>query len=126
MACTQKPAAAVIGGLVKSNFPVRLVGSVPSPEDAKVATGLARTGAEKLQGQGDFLVVTKGRATRMQVAYIAPREVRQWVVRLRDRTAALPLLLEATGTDGQGTGTAQPNPVARLRSRLRSRLRVVK
>ena len=54
VACTQKPAAAVIGGLVKSNFPVRLVGSVASPEDAKVATGMAGTGAERLLGQGDF------------------------------------------------------------------------
>ena len=30
VACTQKPTAAVIGGLVKSNFPVRIVGSVAS------------------------------------------------------------------------------------------------
>ena len=51
MACTQKPAAAVIGGLVKSNFPVRVVGSVASPEDAKVAAGLPGTGAERLLGR---------------------------------------------------------------------------
>jgi S-DNA-T family DNA segregation ATPase FtsK/SpoIIIE len=123
VACTQKPAAAVIGGLVKSNFPVRLVGSVPSPEDAKVATGLARTGAEKLLGQGDFLVVTKGQAMRMQAAYIGPQEVRQWVVWLRDRSTSLPLLREATGTDGQGSASTESSPVARLRSQLRTRLR---
>jgi S-DNA-T family DNA segregation ATPase FtsK/SpoIIIE len=70
VACTQKPAATVIGGLVKSNFPVRLVGSVASPEDAKVATGLAGTGAERLLGQGDFLVVAKGQVTRLQAAYL--------------------------------------------------------
>ena len=40
VACTQKPAAAVIGGLVKSNFPVRLVGAVTSPDDAVSYTHL--------------------------------------------------------------------------------------
>jgi DNA segregation ATPase FtsK/SpoIIIE-like protein len=79
VACTQKPAASVIGGLVKSNFPVRLVGSVASPEDAKVATGLAGTGAERLMGEGDFLVVAKGQVTRMQAAYISEGEVREMV-----------------------------------------------
>ena len=54
VACTQRPAASVIGGLVKSNFPVRIVGSVASAEDAKVAAGLPRTGAERLLGKGDF------------------------------------------------------------------------
>jgi S-DNA-T family DNA segregation ATPase FtsK/SpoIIIE len=76
VACTQKPASAVIGSLVKSNFPVRLVGSVASPEDAKVATGLAQSGAEKLLGEGDFLVVAQGQMTRMQAAYIDPEAIR--------------------------------------------------
>lgn len=79
VACTQKPAAVVIGSLIKSNFPVRLVGAVASPEDAKVATGLAGTGAERLLGQGDFLVVAKGQVTRMQAAYIAKDEIRALV-----------------------------------------------
>jgi S-DNA-T family DNA segregation ATPase FtsK/SpoIIIE len=82
VACVQKPTAAVIGGLVKSNFPVRIVGSVSSPEDAKIATGLAGTGAERLLGQGDFLVVAKGELTRMQAAFITPREIRRLVARI--------------------------------------------
>jgi S-DNA-T family DNA segregation ATPase FtsK/SpoIIIE len=95
VACTQKPAAAVlskrsgIGGLVKSNFPVRLVGAVASPEDAKVATGLAGTGAERLLGQGDFLVVAKGQVTRMQAAYIAPEEIRLLVEALHGDDGSL-------------------------------------
>jgi S-DNA-T family DNA segregation ATPase FtsK/SpoIIIE len=114
VACTQKPAAAVIGGLVKSNFPVRIVGSVASPEDAKVATGLAQTGAERLLGQGDFLVVAKGQVTRMQAAYLAVAEARDLVTRVRagDRH----LLLAATGTDGPGTR------LATLTNRVRSQL----
>jgi S-DNA-T family DNA segregation ATPase FtsK/SpoIIIE len=121
VACTQKPAAAVIGGLMKSNFPVRIVGSVASPEDAKVATGLAGTGAERLLGQGDFVVVAKGQVTRMQAAYLEVSELRELVARLGQGTR--PLLLAATGTDGKaesGAGLA-----ARL-SDLRSRLRLVK
>ncbi|MBM3189469.1 MAG: DNA translocase FtsK [Chloroflexi bacterium] len=45
VACTQKPTAAVIGSLIKSNFPVRIVGSVPDASDAAVATGISGTGA---------------------------------------------------------------------------------
>jgi S-DNA-T family DNA segregation ATPase FtsK/SpoIIIE len=104
VACTQKPAAAVIGGLVKSNFPVRIVGSVPSPEDAKVATGIAGTGAERLLGQGDLLVVAQGQVTRMQAAYVSVQQVRDLVGRLG--MGAKPLLLAPTGTDGRHSGDA--------------------
>lgn len=102
VACTQKPAAAVIGGLVKSNFPVRLVGSVASPEDAKVATGVAGTGAERLLGQGDFLLVAKGQVVRMQAAYIDDGEVQGLVAQLRQ---GMRPLLPATGAEGQGRGS---------------------
>ena len=118
VACTQKPAAAVIGGLVKSNFPVRLVGSVASPEDAKVATGIGGTGAERLLGQGDFLVVTKGHATRMQAAYIDVTQVREIVTCLRDGTR--PLLLTPPGKDGPG------RRLAGLRGSLESHLQGIK
>jgi DNA segregation ATPase FtsK/SpoIIIE-like protein len=39
MVCTQKPSVDAIGCLVHSNFPLRLVGSEASPEDAKVDSG---------------------------------------------------------------------------------------
>jgi S-DNA-T family DNA segregation ATPase FtsK/SpoIIIE len=83
VACTQRPAASVIGGLVKSNFPVRVVGSVASAEDAKVAAGLPKTGAERLLGKGDFLVVARGEQLRVQGAYAGRAEIRQVVERLR-------------------------------------------
>ncbi len=122
VACTQKPTAAVIGSLVKSNFPVRLVGSVASPEDAKVATGLAGTGAERLLGHGDFLVVAKGQVTRMQAAYISVAEIRELVAHLAaggqsaGANGRSSLLLAATGTDGRDN----------LAQRLRAQLRLVK
>jgi S-DNA-T family DNA segregation ATPase FtsK/SpoIIIE len=112
----------VIGGLVKSNFPVRLAGSVASPEDAKVATGIASTGAEKLLGQGDFLVVAKGETTRMQAAYTGEGEIHRIVERVREHAGTAWLLPDAaTGTDG-----APPRNGLQTLARLRSRLRLVK
>jgi S-DNA-T family DNA segregation ATPase FtsK/SpoIIIE len=73
--CTQKPVSQVIGSLAKANFPVRLVGQVTSPEEAKVATGYAATGAERLRGPGDFIAVSGGQTTRFQAAYITAREL---------------------------------------------------
>ena len=81
--CTQKPTVEAIGSLVKSNFPVRLVGSVASAEDGRVATGLKASGAEKLMGRGDFLLVIKGEVVRFQAAYISPEEVESAAAMLR-------------------------------------------
>lgn len=75
VAGTQKPSAAAIGGLLKANFPVRVVGSVASPEDAKVASGIAGTGAEKLLGRGDFLLVGAGQVLRFQAALVTEEEI---------------------------------------------------
>jgi len=85
IAATQKPTAAVIGSLVKANFPVRLVGKVTSPEDARVATGWKGTGAERLLGRGDFIAVAEGRLHRFQAAYIAPEEVRGVVAEVQNQ-----------------------------------------
>jgi DNA segregation ATPase FtsK/SpoIIIE-like protein len=49
---------------------------VTSPEDARVATGWRGTGAERLLGRGDFIVVAEGQVQRFQAAYITPEEVR--------------------------------------------------
>lgn len=75
VACTQKPAAKVVGSLVKANFPVRLVGRVASTDDARVAAGIGGTGAEKLAGRGDFLLIAGGQVIRFQSAYITPDEI---------------------------------------------------
>ena len=76
LACTQKPTAGVIGSALKANFPVRLVGAVASREEARHATGIADSGAEKLAGRGDFLLVAKGEAMRFQAAWISEEECR--------------------------------------------------
>jgi S-DNA-T family DNA segregation ATPase FtsK/SpoIIIE len=97
VACTQRPAASVIGGLVKSNFPVRVVGSVASAEDAKMAAGLPRTGAERLLGKGDFLVVARGEQLRVQGAYASAGEIRRAVARMSGQT-------QGSGSERGGVG----------------------
>jgi S-DNA-T family DNA segregation ATPase FtsK/SpoIIIE len=52
VACTQKPTAEVLGGAMKANFPVRLVGAVASRDEARYASGITDSGAEKLEGKG--------------------------------------------------------------------------
>ena len=111
IACTQKPLVASIGSLTRSNFPVRLVGSVASADDAKIAAGIPNTGAEKLLGRGDFLLVAKGHVTRFQAAYVDTQEIKKVISRMnaggrRSRrwlTEEEPLA--ATGTDGRATGS---------------------
>jgi S-DNA-T family DNA segregation ATPase FtsK/SpoIIIE len=75
IACTQKPTARVVGSLVKANFPARLVGRVASADDARVAAGIGGTGAEKLAGRGDFLLVVSGQIIRFQAAQVKPEEI---------------------------------------------------
>jgi len=75
VACTQRPAAVVLGGLVNANFPCRLVGRVTSVEDARIATGIKGSGAERLQGRGDFLLVVQGQVRRVQVARVRPGDI---------------------------------------------------
>ena len=110
IACTQKPLAASIGSLTRSNFPVRLVGSVASADDAKIAAGIPGTGAEKLLGRGDFLLVAKGHVTRFQAAYVNEQEIRHVIGKMgaaartgnrwRRHVEEQEPSLAATGTEG--------------------------
>jgi S-DNA-T family DNA segregation ATPase FtsK/SpoIIIE len=77
VACTQKPTSALIGSAIKANFPVRLVGAVASKDEARYASGVSDSGAEKLQGKGDFLLVCKGEMVRFQAAWLGPKELGQ-------------------------------------------------
>lgn len=71
IAATQQPSSAVIGSIVKANFPVRLIGRVTSLEDARIAAGVGGTNAEKLMGRGDFIAITGAGQIRFQAAYIS-------------------------------------------------------
>jgi len=77
LACTQKPSAALIGSAMKANFPIRLVGSVASKDEARHATGISDSGAEQLSGKGDFLLIAVSTATRFQAAWMGPKDFEQ-------------------------------------------------
>lgn len=66
----QKPASSVLGPHLKANLPVRLVGRVGSVDDARVATGVSASGAEKLTGSGDFIAVCGGQMIHFQSAFV--------------------------------------------------------
>jgi len=90
VAATQKPMASVLGSLVTANFPVRLVGRVTNATDARVASGWSDTGAERLEGRGDFVAVAEGQVTRFQTAYVSPREIRETVSWISGATKGVP------------------------------------
>lgn len=63
------------GSIAKSNLPLRLTGRVADANAAYVATGVKRSGAEALQGNGDFLLTLAGESHRLQVAKLGNREL---------------------------------------------------
>ena len=75
IAATQRPSAAILSGIVRANFPLRVVGKVVSADDARIAAGRGGTGAERLQGRGDFLAVCGEQVTRFQAAYSTVQDV---------------------------------------------------
>jgi len=75
IAAIQRPSAAVLCGLMRANFPLRLVGRVVSPEDSRIASGRGGVGAEKLEGRGDFIAVSGGETRRFQAAIITRAEL---------------------------------------------------
>ncbi len=60
-----------------ANFPVRLVGKVANATDARIASGWPGTGAERLQGRGQFIAVAEGQVIRLQSAHVSPDEIDQ-------------------------------------------------
>jgi len=85
--CTQKPTAETMGGLLRANLPCRLVGKVLSAQDAAVAAGIKGSGAERLLGRGDFLLVAAGEVVRFQAAYVSSEEIAVMVEMLQEEVA---------------------------------------
>jgi len=73
LACDGK--AELIGSVVKASFPVRLVGAVAGREEARYATGINDSGAERLEGKGDFVLIAAGQTLHFQAAWIGPKDL---------------------------------------------------
>lgn len=83
VACTREPKADLVGSGIAMNFPVRLVGTAANKGEARHATGMAESGAEKLAGKGDFLLVSRGAVVRFQSAWMGPKTLRMVNERLQ-------------------------------------------
>ncbi|AMD94960.1 FtsK/SpoIIIE family DNA translocase [Leptotrichia sp. oral taxon 847] len=73
---TQRPSTDVITGMIKANLPSRISFALRSQVDSR--TILDTSGAEKLLGQGDMLLLANGssKLERIQGAYISDEEVK--------------------------------------------------
>ena len=80
VAATQHPSSAILSGMIRANFPLRLVGKVTSAQDARIASGRAGTNAHCLGGRGDFVAISGGdEPLRFQVPNITREDLHRTV-----------------------------------------------
>ncbi len=85
MLATQRPSVDVITGVIKANFPVRMGFRLASNHDSK--TIINRSGAEKLLGKGDVLIMPPGTSDvfRVHGAFISEKELSRVVAFLQEQ-----------------------------------------
>jgi len=104
---TQRPSAAILSGLMRANFPLRLVGRCVSPEDSRIAAGRGGVGADKLTGRGDFVAVAGGETFRFQAAYIARDDLLTLSIPTETPALELPIIAADNGNvDGDGSNAS--------------------
>jgi S-DNA-T family DNA segregation ATPase FtsK/SpoIIIE len=101
---TQRPSVDVITGVIKANIPSRLAFSVTSIADSRVI--LDQSGADKLIGQGDMLLVTasSSRPQRIQGAWVDEECIRKVVAHWR-RQVPQPEYVDGIAGDDSGGRT---------------------
>ncbi|NCU31125.1 DNA translocase FtsK, partial [Candidatus Saccharibacteria bacterium] len=82
---TQRPSVNIITGVIKANIPARIAFTVAAQVDSR--TILDQSGAEKLLGQGDMLMLTPqmSKPIRVQGAWVTDEEVIKITKHLRDQ-----------------------------------------
>jgi DNA segregation ATPase FtsK/SpoIIIE-like protein len=112
---------------MKANFPVRLVGAVASRDEARYASGITDSGAEKLEGKGDFLLIAKGESVRFQAAWLGPEDLDHvclvlregsWRVASLGRHPASPCQRPCYARGGRSRTITAPEEISRWRSAL--------
>ncbi len=101
MLATQRPSVEIITGLIKANIPCRVALQVASQIDSR--TILDSSGAEKLLGGGDMLIISSefSKPKRLQGAFVTENEVRAVVNFIKEnnqpKTTDTPPVLDANG-----------------------------
>ncbi|MCB0961013.1 MAG: DNA translocase FtsK, partial [Acidimicrobiales bacterium] len=104
---TQRPSVNVITGLIKANVPARLAFAVSSATDSRVI--LDQTGAERLLGKGDMLLLgpSSSIAQRVQGSWVTEDEVRNIAAFWKRQTPELTYDTSVQGAEeGEGGAAA--------------------
>ena len=70
---TQRPAANIITGVIRANFPARIAFKVSTMMESRII--LDTPGADQLIGRGDMLISQSNELTRIQCAFVDTPEV---------------------------------------------------